>query len=135
MSALASQPRRDRRSPVSSGSGTWFQGGQDERALTGAANNESLGLKPRKALDTVFGLMANEATTTPDPWYFIAGSEIPETERMLHLVDELQIGRHPGGGVEPELDRGPRTPGPPGAGRRLRHPRWLLPCPIVIRQA
>ena len=59
----------------------------------------------------MFGLIASSADHVPDLRELVAGHEVAEPQRMLDLVDELQVGRHARSEVEAELDRGSRPPG------------------------
>jgi hypothetical protein len=54
----------------------------------------------------------------PDLGQLVAGFEVAQPQRVLDLLNQLQVGRHSGGRIQPELDRR-RGRGPPGWGRVL----------------
>jgi hypothetical protein len=64
ISAVASQPSRERRSPVSSGSATWRAVAWIDRPLARPARIRALRLQLPIALSTMFGLMASDVTTS-----------------------------------------------------------------------
>ena len=81
------------------------EGGQDERALAGPPNDEALGLQLPVGLGHRVRVDGQRGDDVADLGQLVAGLEVAETQRVLDLMDELQVGRHAGGGVEPELDR------------------------------
>ena len=101
------------------------EGGQDERALAGPPDDEALGLELAVGLGHRVRVDGQRGDHVPDLGQLVAGLEVAETQGVLDLVDELQVGRHARGGVEPELDR-----------RHRRCPRQgmrpLGPCCLVL---
>ena len=117
--------------------------GLDERALAGPAGRQALGLQLAVGLEHRVRIDGQRGDHIADLGQLIAGLEVSEPQRVLDLLDELQVGRHAGGGVEPELDRRRRSRAPAGrcccAAARpgeasLPPPPAVTPLPIVIGQ-
>jgi hypothetical protein len=81
------------------------QRGLDERALAGTAGREALGVQLAVSLEHRVRIDGQRCDHIPDLGQLVARFQVAEPERMLHLVDELQVGRHTRRGVEPEFDR------------------------------
>jgi len=70
-----------------------------------------LGRKPPCQLQFLVGLQHRVRVDLQRGGQFLDGGQLvarPEAaqpQRVLHLLNELQVGRHPGGGIEPELAR------------------------------
>ena len=118
-SAEVSQPSRERRSTVSSGSATRFSVARMNVPWPGPGR-QALGLQFAVGLEHRVRVDGQRGDRVPDLGQLVAGLEVPELQRVLDLMHELQVGRHARGGVEPELigDTGPR----PAAARVLLSP-------------
>ena len=99
------------------------QRGLDERALARPARRQALGLQVTVGLQHRVRVDGQRGDHVPDLGELVAGLEVAQPQRVLHLLDQLQVGRHAGGGIQPKLDRRPRPARPiacPPACRR--HP-------------
>src|SRR5690349_16210897 len=104
------------------------QRGLDERALPGPAGRQALGLQVAVGLQHRVRVDRQRGDHVPDLGQLITGLEVAEPQRVLDLLDELQVGRHPRGRIQPELDRRRRPArhgplarprrGPAGSARR-----------------
>jgi hypothetical protein len=79
--------------------------GLDERALAGTPGRQALGLQFAVGLEHSVRVDGQQGDRVPDLGLLVAGFEVAQPQGVLDLVDELEVGRHAGRGVEPELDR------------------------------
>ena len=77
----------------------------DERALTGTARGQTLGLQLLVCLQHGIGIDRQRRHDLPDLGQPVAALQIAQPQRMLDLVDELEIGRYTRGRIKPERDR------------------------------
>ena len=106
-SSELAQPGRAR------GASTWLSGGLDERALPGPARRQALVLQLAVGLQHRVRVDRQVGDHVPDLGQLITRLEVAQPQRVLDLLDELQVGRHPRGRVQPELDRRQRPARPP----------------------
>ena len=143
-SAEPSQPSRVRRSAVSSGSAIWLKVASMNVPWPGLPGGQALVLKLAVGLEHRVRVDRQRGDHVPDLGQLVAGLEVAQPQGVLHLLDELQVRRHAGGRVEPELDRRPwsalpvrrRFPSPPPPGEEAVSAAAgpLTPLSIVIRQ-
>ena len=117
-SASASQPSQGAAQPGQLRQRDLGQRGHDECALARPAGRQALGLQLAVGLEHRVRVDRQRGDHIPDLGQLVAGPEIPEPQRMLDLMYELQVRRHARGRVEPELDRRSRL----SAGRRRADP-------------
>ena len=88
------------------------QRGLDERALAGPPGRQALRLQLAVGLQHRVRVDRQRGDHVPDLGQLVAGLEIAQPQRVLDLLDELQVGRHARGRIQPELDRrrGPVLP-------------------------
>ncbi len=72
--------------------------------MPGRARTSPSRSRSRYAFRTVFGLIASLATTCWAVGSWSPGSSSPSCKRLMDLLDQLQVGRHAGSGIELELD-------------------------------
>jgi hypothetical protein len=85
------------------------EGGLDERALARPSSREALGLQLAVGLEHGIRVDGQRGNHIPDLGQLVAGLEVAEPQRMLNLVDKLQVGRHARRRVQSELDRRPEA--------------------------
>ena len=103
------------------------QRGLDERALAGPAGRQALGLQLLVGLQHRVRVDRQRGDHVPDLRQLVAQREVAQPQRVLDLVHQLQVGRHPGGRIQPELDRRPR-PARPAPRRAAATARKLWHC-------
>ena len=81
------------------------QGGLDERALARAPGGQALVLKLAVGLQHRVRVDGQRGDHVPDLGQLVTRLEVAKSQRVLHLLHELQVGRHPRVRIQPELDR------------------------------
>ena len=81
------------------------QAGLDERALAGPPGREALVLELAVGLQHRVGVDGQRGDHVPDLGKLVTRLQVAKPQRVLYLLHELQVGRHPRVRVKPELDR------------------------------
>ena len=110
--------------------GDLVEGGSNERALTGPPGGKTLGLEFAIRLEHRVRVDGQRGDRVSHLWELVAGFQIAEPQRVLDLLNELEIGGHPGPWVEPEFDGGI----PPGRSPAGPLTESLNPLSILIRR-
>jgi hypothetical protein len=83
--------------------------GPDERALTWPPGGDPAVLELPVGLQHRVGVDGQRAHHVLDPRELIAPGQVAQPQRLLHLVHQLEVGRHPRRRVQPEGDPGRRV--------------------------
>src|SRR5262249_41623518 len=85
--------------------GNLLKGRLDKGALPGTALGEALGIQVLVGLQHRVRVDRQRRDHVPDLGQLVTGLEVAKPQRVLYLLHELQVGRHPRGRVKPKLNR------------------------------